>query len=139
MLDATPLGRLAHRRPDPADLRRLEGLLATRTAVLIPEIADYEVRRSLLLHGLRYSLQQLDFLKARLIYLPISTAAMLGAADLWSDARRQGRPTAAADELDCDVILAAQAREAGAIVATENAGHLSRCVPIARWQTIPTV
>ena len=39
-------------------------------------------------------------------------------------------------ELDCDVILAAQALEAGAVVATENVGHLSRYVTALDWRVI---
>jgi hypothetical protein len=38
--------------------------------------------------------------------------------------------------LDADVILAAQAQEAGAMVATENVRHLSRLVPASNWRDI---
>src|SRR5689334_21395975 len=51
MLDSSPLGRLAHRSPHQIDLARLIAL-DSAGAVLIPEIADYEVRRSLMLHNL---------------------------------------------------------------------------------------
>ena len=61
---------------------------------------------------------------------------MLRAAELWADARRRGKPTADPKELDADVILAAQAIEAGAIVATENVGHLSRYVTARHWSAI---
>jgi predicted nucleic acid-binding protein len=61
---------------------------------------------------------------------------MLKAAELWADARKQGRPTADLKELDCDVILAAQAIEANAIVATTNLGHLERYVTARDWRKI---
>jgi predicted nucleic acid-binding protein len=61
---------------------------------------------------------------------------MLRAAELWADARRRGNPTADPKELDADVILAAMALEAGAIVATENVGHLSRYVTAKHWRDI---
>lgn len=138
MLDTTPLGLLARRRPAPDDLLRLDTLVAAGTELFIPEIADFEVRRSFLLHNLKHSIRELDFLKAKLVYLPISTSAMLTAASMWAEARRKGMPTADARELDCDVILAAQAQEVGADVATENVGHLNRYVAVTRWSTLPT-
>ncbi len=64
-------------------------------------------------------------LKAALPCLPLTTAMMLRAARLWAQARRRGHPTADPKELDCDVILAAQASDANAVVVTDNIGHLS--------------
>lgn len=136
ILDASPLGRLAKARPHPDDLRRLDGLLAAHVRVLVSEVADYEVRRSLLLHNLTASVQALDMLRAHLVFVPITSAVMGTAAELWADARRAGQPTADPKELDCDVILAAQAMEADAIVATENVGHLSRYVTAVEWRLI---
>lgn len=88
----------------------------------------------MLLHGMLASLSRLDALQKTLTYLPITTTVMHKAAELWADARKHGRPTADPRELDCDVILAAQAIEAGGIVATENVGHLSRYVTALHWQ-----
>ena len=76
----------------------------------IPEIADYEVRRGLILDGATDGIERLDELRDDLgIYIPISTAAMRKAAELWADARRRGVATADDKEIDADVILAAQA------------------------------
>ena len=61
---------------------------------------------------------------------------MLKAAELWAEARRSGMPTADPKELDCDVILAAQALGIDGIVATENIGHLSRFVAAKHWYDI---
>jgi len=88
--------------------------------VILPEIADYEVRRNPLLEGLTKSVLRLDELKAVLAYLPLTTAVMLKAANFWADARKSGRPTADFKEVDSDAILAAQAWQAGGIVATEK-------------------
>jgi predicted nucleic acid-binding protein len=104
--------------------------------VIHPEITDYEVRRSLLLNNLPRSVQRLDALKARLLYLPLTTRAMLQAAEFWAEARKVGKPTADPKELDCDVLLAAQAQEAGGIVATENVGHIARFVAARHWRDI---
>jgi predicted nucleic acid-binding protein len=121
--------------------RWLEGLLARGVRVLIPEIADYELRRELLRADKVEGLQRLDALVAALEYLPLTTAMMRQAARFWAEARRQGRPTADEKALDGDVILAAQALltttdDATVIVATDNVGHLARFVPAYRWWEI---
>src|SRR5260370_39747310 len=94
VLDTGPLGRLTHPARNPEIVTWLEDQLADGAAVVLPEIADYELRRSLLLEGLLRSVRRLDQLKSELVYLPITTTIMLKAADLWADARRQRRPTA---------------------------------------------
>lgn len=116
--------------------RWFERILVDGAQVIVPEIADYEVRRSLLLEGLAKSLTRLDQLKAVLIYQPIDTDAMLTAAALWAQVRKQGRPTADPKALDGDVILVAQALQSGATVATDNVGHLATMVDARRWQDI---
>jgi len=62
--------------------------------VLVPEIADYEVRRELLRANKKLGIQRLDTLKATIGYLPLTTAAMLKAAEFWAIARNAGHPTA---------------------------------------------
>ena len=136
MLDSGPLGRIAHPRPNPDVAEWFERILESGAVLIIPEIADYEVRRSFLLHDLKESVGRLDDLKEFLEYMPLNTEAMLMAAQLWADARKKARPTADPRELDGDVILAAQAQQAGAIVATENVGHLSLFVEAKNWRDI---
>ena len=136
MLDSGPLGRIAHPRPNKEIAEWIERLLDSGVAVILPEIADYEVRRNLLLEGLVKPVARLDRLKEVLIYQPLTTEVMIRAAEMWAYARRNGIPTADAKELDGDVILAAQAVQAGAIVATENVGHLSRFVAAQAWRDV---
>ncbi|HET6250849.1 MAG TPA: PIN domain-containing protein [Tepidisphaeraceae bacterium] len=136
MLDSGPLGQLAHFNAPPAITAWLRSLLAAKYEVIVPEISDYEIRRSLILHNRGKSLTVLDALKSSLSYQPITTTVMLRAAELWADARQRGTPTADPKELDADVILAAMALEAGATVATENLGHLSRYVTASHWKAI---
>jgi predicted nucleic acid-binding protein len=135
-LDTGPLGKIAHPRPDPELWTWCTDLLAAGTTLILPEVVDYELRRNLLLHGFTTSLARLDSLKRSLTYLPLTTDTMLLAAQLWADARRRGRPTAHPHDLDCDVILAAQALEAKAVVVTENAGHLGQFVTARHWRQI---
>jgi predicted nucleic acid-binding protein len=136
MLDAGPLGRIAHPRPNPEISAWLQQVLDAGTEVIIPEIADYEVRRSLLLAGLDQSVERLDQLQQFLTYVPLDRNIMRKAAKLWAEARKAGQPTADPKELDGDVILAAQALATGAIVATENIGHLTRFVEARHWRNL---
>jgi predicted nucleic acid-binding protein len=106
---------------------------------VIPEIADYEVRRELLRGKMSRSVAQLDQLAAQLTYLPLTTAAVRRAADFWAQARQQGMPTASDPHLDCDVILAAQAADLvnpNVIVATTTAAHIGRYVSADHWHSI---
>jgi hypothetical protein len=107
--------------------------------MVVPEIADYEVRRELVRLGLTKSIIKLDSLVTiyGVRYHPIDTRAMRIAADFWGEARRAGRPTSDPHALDGDVILAAQTLTAGdegeRIVATSNAKHLTRFVSAEQW------
>lgn len=112
--------------------------------VCIPEIADYEARRGLLHVALRSgrsttrSLERLDQLGQRLTYLPVTTPTLRVAARLWAESRHAGRPTAGEEDLDGDVILAAQALEVSGVVVTENVRHLSRLVSACQWHEVST-
>lgn len=142
-LDAGIIGLLAHPAPT-AERDACRAWMAKSVAqgsrLVVPEIADYEVRRELIRARKARGLRHLDELARELAYLPLSTRAMRLAADLWADARRSGNPTAADAALDCDVILASQARTHAedlclpAIVVTTNVAHLSLFVPAALWR-----
>ena len=142
VLDSGPLGLISNPRSDEghacgAWLR--EVLRGGAHRVAIPEIADYEVRRELIRARKLRGLRRLDELRRTFDFLPITTSAMLMAAELWAQARQAGRPTAAEAALDGDVILAAQVRvlqTPDTIVATANVRHLSRFTPAARWTDI---
>lgn len=132
-LDTGPLGMIAHPKANKALAEWYRAMLESDSEVFLPEIADYELRRNLILEGLEDSLRRLDDLKQKLTYLPINTATMLKAARLWADANKRGKPTADKHALDGDAILAAQAILAGAVVATDNVGHLDRFVETRKW------
>jgi predicted nucleic acid-binding protein len=139
LLDAGPLGMVSHPRPADKIVVWLARLLSASVEVLVPEIADFEVRRELLRAGLNKSVGRLDQLKTTLGYLPITTEAMLEAAEFWADSRRRGRPTAHEKSLDADVILAGQAAtisEKEVVIASANPRHLARFVAAKHWQDI---
>ncbi len=141
LLDAGPLGQLSHPRKNHEIQFWLRRLLHAGVDVVVPEIADYEVRRELRRIGSIRGIERLDLLACLARYLPITTAAMREAAELWAQARREGLPTADPKALDGDVILAAQAivlRGSGyaPVVATDNVGHLSRYCSAKMWTEI---
>ena len=142
-LDSSPLGVLSNPRQTArvtACWHWLRALQAAGRRVIVPEIADYEVRREFIRASLTLSVSALDQLAQQLEYLPLNTAAMRLAADLWAQARQQGQPTAGDNTIDGDVILAAQALSLGVpdvLIATNNIGHIARFVPAEVWQNIP--
>jgi len=64
----------------------LQSLVSAGVRVIIPEIADYEVRRELLRARKTAGVERLDALAGLLEYQPISTAAMRKAAEFWAAA-----------------------------------------------------
>jgi predicted nucleic acid-binding protein len=108
--------------------------------LVIPEIADYEVRRELVRASKAHGIERLDELCRGFRYVPLATSMMRDAAALWADARNSGAATAHDLALDGDVILAAQARglepRDSVVVATTNVKHLSRYVHARVWTDV---
>ena len=141
LLDTGPLGLVTHPRDHHGAGPWLTQLLLRRTAVRVPEIADYELRRELIRAGKSRSIGRLNGIKQTLGYLPLDTDTMLLAADLWAKSRSAGNPLADDAALDGDVILAAQAQILAAsghevIIATTNARHLSTLVDARLWSDV---
>ena len=145
MLDSGPLGIVTN--PKAASPLSQEGKVWLQSLplkgyiVMLPEIADYEVRRELIRAGRTAGIRRLDQLKSQIPYRPLTTEVMLLAAQLWADARNRGKPTADRNALDGDVIRAAQAIwevNAGneVVIATTNVGHLSQFVDAREWRLI---
>jgi predicted nucleic acid-binding protein len=145
LLDSGPLGIVTNpKAASPLSQKGkvwLQSLPLKGYIVMLPEIADYEVRRELIRVGKTAGIRRLDQLKSQIPYRPLTTEVMLLAAQLWADARNRGKPTADRNALDGDVILAAQAIwevNAGneVVIATTNAGHLSQLVDAREWLLI---
>lgn len=146
VLDSGPLGLISN--PVPRGLSHTAHLWARDhasggTQLVIPEIADYEVRRELIRAKKIRGIDRLDRLCEGLDYRPMSTAIMRDAAELWARARAEGHPTAHDAALDGDVLLAAHARHVLAsqpaenvVVATTNVAHLERFVEARIWSSI---
>ena len=140
LLDSGPLGMVSHPKVNRKVADWLKNLLRSGATVLVPEICDYEVRRELIRAKKTSSIERLDELKATLGFIPITSEAMLLAAQFWADARLLGRPTSKDESLDADVILAAQAAtlsdDPETIIATTNLKHLSRFAQASIWDQI---
>jgi hypothetical protein len=84
VLDSGPLGLLCRRPNKPLVAQCHSWILTLEMSgvmIAVPEIADYEVRRELLRVGIAAGVRRLDDLNVRLGYLPITTGAMLRAAE----------------------------------------------------------
>lgn len=146
VLDSTPLGLLV--QPPRFALGRtcrqwMKRHIDAGARVIVPEIVHYELRRELLRLGKTAAASALLSFNHDVPdrYLPITTAAIDLAAELWAQARRGGKPTADPHALDVDVILAAQVLAHGLkptdfVVATSNVLHLAQFVPAEEWASI---
>lgn len=140
-LDSGPLG-LITQRPGKNSLvdacqQWANNLSLLSIPILVPEVADYEVRRELIRLGNTNAVARLEaFTRAAAgRYVPITTAALREAARNWAAVRNAGQPTAHSEALDGDAILAGQVMDwcsARGIpihtvaVATGNISDLSR-------------
>jgi predicted nucleic acid-binding protein len=145
-LDTGPLGLLTNPKKTPEVIAATHwaiSIMAAGNRLVVPAIADFEVRRELVRAGKARAIAQRDaFLAARHDrFLSVTDSALRLAAKLWAQARNAGTPTADPKELDADVIIAAQAPDLGVpaadlIVATTNVAHLSRFVTAELWSNI---
>jgi predicted nucleic acid-binding protein len=142
VLDTGFLGYVTHPRMSADALSAqtwLSAVLRAHVPVAIPEIADYELRRELLLINSTRALHTLDTLKRGLAFLPLTNDVMLRAAQMWATVRRAGVPTADRHALDGDVIVAAQALASAEanrldpLVITTNPKHMLRLISAAHW------
>ncbi len=142
LLDTGIIGLITNPKRSPESLactRWLQTLTQEGIRVILPEIADYEVRRELLRANKIKGIKRLDELCELIEYLPITTDTMRQAALFWAQARQQGQPTAGDKTIDGDMILVAQGITLSipdVIIATTNVGHLSRFIQADLWQNI---
>ncbi|MDZ8029880.1 type II toxin-antitoxin system VapC family toxin [Nostoc sp. DedSLP04] len=142
LLDTHPLSQVTHPKVNPKVQQWLRSLGKTETVILVPEIADYELRRELLRQGKQKSIDRLNKL-SQICLIPLTPETMRKAAELWAWVRNQGKPTASNESLDGDVILAAQAilqlkSFDQVIIVTTNLKHISRFesegICVVDWQ-----
>ena len=94
LLDTGIIGLITNPKRSPESLACnfwLQTLIKAGIRVILPEIADYEVRRELLRANKIKGIKRLDELANLIEYLAITTDAMRKAALFWAQARQQGQ------------------------------------------------
>lgn len=127
--DAHPLSQITHPRIKPGVQKWLKSL-DKETVIKVAEITDYELRRELLRTGKLKSIDRLNKFNQEVGLIPLNSAVMQQAAELWAWTRNKGKPTASNDSLDGDVILVSQAiiqlsNFDKITIATTNIKHIS--------------
>ena len=146
-LDTNVLGSVVNPSPKSPDVQAVkQWARAMQNAghqLIVPAIADYEIRRELYRRQAVQSIAALDQFNREVAgrFLPIEDEALRIAAEEWARVRNSGKPTADPKALDGDVILAGQVleqqlAEADYVVATDNVDHLSLFVNAQKWQNI---
>ena len=90
LLDSGPLGLITNPRASPpaaACGQWVVNAISGGAVVVVPEIADYEVRRELIRARRIAGIARLDAFIGQVEFLPIETAAMRQAAAFWAEAR----------------------------------------------------
>jgi toxin FitB len=146
LLDSHPLSLISNpvNKKENLDCKsRIKSLVGNGILVVVPEIIDYELRRTLIQGKKASGLEHLDKVGSMgLIYAPITTEVMLKASQLWAWARNTNQSTAHENKIDIDVILAAQAiilaeeTKETTIIATSNVKDIERYTPAKKWQEI---
>lgn len=150
--DAGPLGILTNPKTPPPLLtaQMIQWSLALIKAghrLIVPAIADFEIRREFLRAGMTASIALLDAWNVAQPdrYLPLTDSALKRAAMLWAQARNGGTLPADPKELNGDVLIAAQVLDyqethglaiCDTIIASINVGHLSLFAPADLWSNI---
>ena len=143
-LDTGILGLLTHKRLSEevqSCLNWLREVILAGHQIVVCEINDYELRRSLIRTNSKHSIGELESLISTLTYSPISTPVMRRAAANWAHARNTGYPLAHPQALDCDMILLAHVQEfhvtnQPAVIVTTDVADLSRFTDARLWQDI---
>ena len=136
VIDTGPLGHITHPKANPEFISKFQELLVNGYEIVIPEIADYELRRELTRANRTRSISRLDEWELRLRYLPCSTEHFRHAADLWAYTRNRGRPTASDKALDGDVLISAQTLAVNGVLLTVDLDDFRYLVEAYTWDTI---
>jgi len=109
ILDSKPLAEICN----PLNYQKTQPLIKflkdEKIALKIAEITDYELRRELTLRDLHKGISNLNKFAQRKQIIPLCRESLIIATKLWADLRKAAQPTADNKNIDCDVIMVAQA------------------------------
>lgn len=119
LLDTDMLSEVLKRK-NPQILSHARRYLAAHSRLAFSSMTVYEIVRGLKATGATQQLAQFNAVVASSDVIPIDTAILMRAADLWAEGKRGGHPSD-----DADLIIAATALETGRILITGNTAHYS--------------
>lgn len=149
-LDTGPLSILTNPRFPTLTQEAIQWSVNLMTAghrLIVPAIADFELRRELERMGSVRSIMALDAFNAAVPdrYLPLTDYALKRAAKIWGQARNKGALPGDPKELNGDILITAQTLEYQAVngladsdivIASVNVAHLALFVSADLWQNI---
>lgn len=109
ILDSKPLGDICNPITYKQIKPLIEFLKEQKIALRVAEITDYELRRELTLQNLQKGINNLNKFRQKQQIIPIDSESLIIATDLWAEIRKTEQPTADRKNIDCDVIMVAQA------------------------------
>jgi hypothetical protein len=93
--------------------------------------------------GINRGIKKLDDLRLFVEFFPVDRAVAELSSMLWAEARTKNTPTAKADNIDIDIMIAAHWRllteefpGREVVIATTNIKHLSLFAEAREWQNI---
>lgn len=113
---------------DPHATSRLRAALADNARVLISAVVYYEIRRGLLKRDALRQLAVFEQMVSKLEWLDVERPHWDTAAMLWAERQKAGKPGN-----DADLLLAAQARQAQAVLVTDDADFEELEVSHENW------
>ena len=109
VLDSKPLGEICNPRKRSQIKPLIDFLKEQKIAHRVAAITDYELRRELVLQGYTKGINNLNKFRQRELIIPIDNESLIAATELWAEIRKIGQATADNKNIDCDVIMVAQA------------------------------
>lgn len=116
LIDSGPLGDIIKPHPSADVVRWVHFVKENKIALRVPEIIDYELRRELILQGLKgnsdsyKSIGNLNKYRRTKRFIPLEPSVTLtDACDIWANLRNNNQGTADIKNIDVDVILVTQA------------------------------